>query len=356
MEPLLARKSDEREIAEKLEQLYDGKSIYLDEILSKETDDSKNSNIVERILKLEREATVYIERYPRLNSDGLRRNLQSSDLIFFKTFPTITRKSLLYKTKVEYGDYTVNHVFGCAHGCNYPCYAMQMSKRWGRITDMDDWMHPRIVGNALKLLDSEIPKMNGNIQFVHLSFMSDPFMYDVINERNYPQIQNLTLRIISRLNKEGIKTTVLTKGLVPKELEDDNFDKRNEYGITVVSLDKKFHQQYEPFSTPPRIRIDELEKRHDAGLKTWVSLEPYPTPNIVDQDLNNFLSEISFVDKIVFGKWNYNLEVSKYAKLKEFYKKCSDDVIEFCEANEIQYHIKNGTPRSQTETEVLFIE
>jgi len=54
---------------------------------------------------------------------------------------------------------------------------------------------------------------------------------------------------------------------------DDNFDKRNEYGITVVSLDEKFHQQYDPFSAPPRIRIDELEKRHDAGLKTWVSLD-----------------------------------------------------------------------------------
>ena len=30
---------------------------------------------------------------------------------------TITRKSLLYRTNVEYGDYTINHVLGCAHGC-----------------------------------------------------------------------------------------------------------------------------------------------------------------------------------------------------------------------------------------------
>ena len=33
---------------------------------------------------------------------------------------TIKRKSLLYKTGVEYGDYTINHVQGCAHGCLYP--------------------------------------------------------------------------------------------------------------------------------------------------------------------------------------------------------------------------------------------
>ena len=31
------------------------------------------------------------------------------------------RKSMLYKTGVEYGDYTMNHVQGCSHGCKYPC-------------------------------------------------------------------------------------------------------------------------------------------------------------------------------------------------------------------------------------------
>ena len=27
----------------------------------------------------------------------------------------IERKSMLYQTKVEYGDYTMNHVQGCSH-------------------------------------------------------------------------------------------------------------------------------------------------------------------------------------------------------------------------------------------------
>jgi len=40
----------------------------------------------------------------------------------------ITRKELLYKTGVEYGDYTINHALGCSHGCNYPCYAMLYGK------------------------------------------------------------------------------------------------------------------------------------------------------------------------------------------------------------------------------------
>ena len=33
---------------------------------------------------------------------------------------TITRKSLLYKTGVEYGNWTINHVEGCMHGCKFP--------------------------------------------------------------------------------------------------------------------------------------------------------------------------------------------------------------------------------------------
>ena len=43
----------------------------------------------------------------------------------------IKRKTMLYKTGVEYGDYTINHVLGCSHGCNYPCYAFLMAKRFG---------------------------------------------------------------------------------------------------------------------------------------------------------------------------------------------------------------------------------
>ena len=43
----------------------------------------------------------------------------------------IERKTLLYKTGVEYGDYTMNHVLGCAHGCNYPwlCFFVKKAIR-----------------------------------------------------------------------------------------------------------------------------------------------------------------------------------------------------------------------------------
>lgn len=48
----------------------------------------------------------------------------------------IERKTMLYKTGVEYGDYTMNHIQGCAHGCKYPCYAFMMKKRFGQIKNL----------------------------------------------------------------------------------------------------------------------------------------------------------------------------------------------------------------------------
>ncbi len=40
----------------------------------------------------------------------------------------ITRKTMLYETGVEYGDYTMNHVLGCAHGCKYSLLCVPTEK------------------------------------------------------------------------------------------------------------------------------------------------------------------------------------------------------------------------------------
>ncbi|MCL1901488.1 MAG: radical SAM protein, partial [Firmicutes bacterium] len=86
----------------------------------------------------------------------------------------INRKSLLYKTDVEYGDYTINHVQGCSHGCLYPCYAMMNAKRFGTFKTYEEWCSPSLVENSLELLDKEIPKYKDKIKSVHLCFTTDP--------------------------------------------------------------------------------------------------------------------------------------------------------------------------------------
>jgi len=227
---------------------------------------------------------------------------------------------------------------------------MMMKKRCGVIKDYNDWVKPKIVINALELLDKEIPRLKDKIKVVHLSFTTDPFMY------KQPEVADLTLKIIEKLNRAGIRCTVLTKGIYPKELTDKNrFSRDNEYAITLVSLSDKFHQQFEPGASPYRQRIKSLKYLHDKGLKTWISMEPYPTMNLVEQDLSGILNEIRFADKIIFGKLNYNIKASSFQNNKEFYDERAKEVISFCQKNKIDYHIKYGTQATEDRsTEEIF--
>lgn len=247
----------------------------------------------------------------------------------------IKRKTLIYKTDVEYGDYTMNHVLGCSHGCLYPCYAYLQKKRFGNVKSYEDWCEPAIVENTLDLLDEELPKFKSKIQMLHLCFTTDPFMYQ------YKEVQDLSIAAIRKINVAGVKCSVLTKGILPMELV--SLYKENEYGITLISTNEAFRKQIEPGSAPWKKRLLALRDLHDAGCKTWVSIEPFPTPNILIQNLQELLDEVSFVDRIIFGRMNYNTEVTAYANYKQFFNDKSKEVINYCTERGINYHIKDGT-------------
>lgn len=248
---------------------------------------------------------------------------------------TIKRKTLLYKTGVEYGDYTMNHVHGCAHGCTYPCYAFLMKKRFGQVNDYESWLQPSLVENTLDLLDKEIPKYKNTIECVQLCFTTDPFMV------GFDEVTNMSLAAIKKLNDNNIKCSVLTKGILPNELAD--YSSKNEYGITLITLDEEYRKRVEPNASTIHDRLEALHFLHDQGCYTWVSIEPYPTPNLVEQDLNELLNAISFVDRIIFGRTNYSKMISQYKEHKQFYNDCAKTVIDFCKKNNIDYHIKKGT-------------
>jgi len=248
---------------------------------------------------------------------------------------TITRKSMMYKTGVEYGDYTMNHVLGCAHGCKYPCYAFMMARRFGKVASYEEWLEPCLVSNTLELLDQEIPRLKDKIQSVQLCFTTDPFM------DGYDEIKAMSLVAIQKLNAAGIKCTVLTKGLLPIELA--RFSRDNEYGVTIISLNEEYRRRIEPGATSYNERLAALRALHDHGFRTWVSIEPYPTPNLIEQDLTTILNAVSFTDKIIFGRTNYSKEITAYADHRAFYNEQAALVIAYCSGHDIQYHIKHGT-------------
>ena len=248
---------------------------------------------------------------------------------------TITRKSMLYPTGVEYGDYTMNHVLGCSHGCKYPCYAYLLKKRFGQVKTYEEWCRPFLVSNTLELLDKEIPRLKDKIQSVQLCFTTDPFM------QGYPEVSAMSVAAIRKLNEAGIKCTALTKGLLPVELA--KLSPENEYGVTLISLNEEYRKKMEPGAASYVERLAALRALHDAGCRTWVSIEPYPTPNIIEQDLHEILEAVSFADRIIFGRTNYSNTANAYAGHKHFYNECAEEVVSFCQKHGIGCHIKNGT-------------
>ncbi len=247
----------------------------------------------------------------------------------------MTRKSMLYKTGVEYGDYTMNHVQGCSHGCNYPCFAMMMAKRFGKVRSYEEWCEPVLASNTLEILDREIPKLKHKIDSVQLCFTTDPFMY------GHDEVCDMSLAAIARLNEGDIPCVVLSKGELPLSLK--NLSRENVYGITLVSLDEDYRRAYEPGAAPYGVRIAALKALHDEGCKTWVSLEPYPTPNMVEQDIRPLLESVAFADRIIFGRTNYSKLASSYPDVKDWYNRRVLDVVAFCRAMGIDYFIKTGT-------------
>ncbi len=109
----------------------------------------------------------------------------------------------------------------------------------------------------------------------------------------------MSLAAIQKLNAADIRCTVLTKGLQPIELVEQS--DQNEYGITLI------------------------------------------TPNLIQQNLTEILEAVSFTNRIIFGRTNYNKEISAYSKHRAFYNEQADVVIQFCNERDIDYHIKNGT-------------
>ncbi len=253
---------------------------------------------------------------------------------------TITRKSLIYKSGL--GFYCLNHVQGCSHGCRYPCYAFSMAKHYGRAADYEEWCGPKLVANSLELLDKELPKLKARAAKnpsdeelrIHLSLTTDPFMV------GWPEVQNMSLRIIEKINAFGLECDVLTKGILPKELSGDSLNGKNRLGISIVSLDEKFRKHWEPGAAPYADRIGALRFLHDKGLFTYAHIEPYPTPNIIEQNLESLLDAIAFTDYIYFSGWNYSPLTGKYPDRAGFYAQEAAKVNAFCRRRGISCQTK----------------
>ncbi len=243
---------------------------------------------------------------------------------------TVTRKSLIYRTGAGgSGAYAATHVVGCSHGCRFPCYAFLMMQRFGKVASYEEWCQPKLVANALQLAQKELPHLRGRACFVQLSFATDSCMY------HQPEVLDLTLRLMRLINAYDIPVHILTKGVIPPEAL--ALARHNVFGITLVSVDEAFRRQYEPGTAPYPERIAALRRAHEAGFRTFVNMEPYPTPNIHRQEITDVLEAVAFVDAIRLGQWNYNDIILACPDWRAFYRQASKTACAWCASHGIEY-------------------
>jgi DNA repair photolyase len=241
---------------------------------------------------------------------------------------SIIRKKLLYKSGL--GFWCINAAQGCGHGCRYPCYAFMMGRSYGRTSSYEEWCRPKLVSNAVELLEKELaPARGGRLkekpEVVNFSLTTDPFMV------GYPEVAEMSLALIEILNSHDIPASILTKGRLPAELADRRrFPSENTYGISLVSLDEGFRKKWEPGAAPYAERVAALRLLHEAGRTTLVHMEPYPTPNIIAQDLGAILEKIDFIDELYFGGWNYNKLATAFPGREDFYREQGEILRRFC--------------------------
>jgi len=224
----------------------------------------------------------------------------------------ISVKGVVTKSNLPDAEYVINPYVGCQHGCIY-CYAEFMKKftdhheEWGSFVDVKI--------NSPELLKGLKGRYKGKDIF--LSSVTDPYQP---LEAKYM----LTRKILERLVEEQPIIEILTKSaLVKRDIDLFKKFKDISIGISLSTLDNELSRKLEPFTSPPKLRLDALKKCKEAGLKVYVFVSPI-IPYITDVDEIVKLS--SFADYVMFE--NLNLRPTNINKIFDFIRKNRPDVFE----------------------------
>lgn len=202
--------------------------------------------------------------------------------------------SIIYAPRGQAGEYSklaTNPYRGCGHKCAY-CYVPEVL-RMSR-PEFDAGATPR--PGFLEALRKEAAKYRavGITEQVMLSFTTDPY---------HPTDNSLTRAVLQSLQHYGLGICTLTKGGARALRDLDLFrTDRDAFASTLTSLDDAFSLKWERGAALPGDRIATLKAFHDAGIFTWVSLEP--TLN-TEASLAIIEHTHEFVDLYKIGRANY---------------------------------------------------
>ena len=229
--------------------------------------------------------------------------------------------SLIYEPKGrarEYAALACNVYRGCDHGCTY-CYA-PAALRMGR--EQFAAAEPR--KDFLRQLEREAGRLEPS-EPVLLCFSTDPYCRLDVELA-------LTRETIKILHAAGHAVTVLTKGGTRALRDLDLFGPRDAFATTLTLSDWCESLEWEPGADTPQERIAAIEEFHNAGIPTWVSLEPVINP---EDALGHIRQTHGFVDLYKIGRWNYDARANDID-----WRKFAADAVALCESLGKRYLLK----------------
>jgi len=239
--------------------------------------------------------------------------------------------SLIYEPRGqarEYAPLACNVYRGCEHACCY-CYAPSATRR-----ERDDFIRPSPRKGFIAKLRKEAAKRKAKGQ-VLLSFTCDPY-------QPIEQQFRITRQTIQILHTHGFTVQILTKGGSWALQDLDLLGPKDAFATTMTLLDKTRSLEWEPNAALPADRVATIRAMHEAGIPTWVSLEPVIDP----RDALTIIHETyRFVNLYKVGKLNYSEQLPDHLRRQvsgiDWYRFAKDVV---CLLNDVKvpYYVKDS--------------
>ena len=222
----------------------------------------------------------------------------------------------------EYAPLACNPYSGCGHKCAY-CYVPAVLKITRESFDAGAYPRENFIDKLKK--DARKYQAAGITEQVMLSFTTDP----------YPPTDNtLTRRVLEVMIDNGLAFCTLTKGGSRALRDLDLFrPDRDAFASTLTSLDPQFSAKWERGAQLPDDRIATLRTFHDAGIFTWVSLEPTLD---VEASMQIVRETHSFVDLYKIGRVNY-LPMTKTTDWEDY----THRMIDLCQSLNVRHYVKH---------------
>lgn len=175
-------------------------------------------------------------------------------------------QSVLTKSNLPVGDYSVNPYVGCTHACKY-CYACFMKRftnhqeEWGTFLDVKYWPEMK-----------RPEKYAGKEMF--FGSVTDPYNPQ---EETYERTRSLLMQLAG----SGIRLSIQTKSdLVLRDVDLIKTFPGARVGFSINTLDEEFKNDMDQAVSIER-RLAAMKKLHDAGIRTTCFISPI-FPGITD--------------------------------------------------------------------------